>query len=289
MKTFFCCGLTAALLGCSSATTGGGTGGMGGMGGAGGAGGGSDEVFFKVSGVVKVHPIAVAFLADAGVDAGIVGLTVRVEEPLKVALSDPAGVFSSQTLDAAGTFEKSGISSLDVSLGVAAGVFDPSDAGTRVVRSATILFDVALQDSKPTKDITGTGYAVPVAFHDKLTALITDAKIRMITGAQNKGTLFEAGFILGRVVDATGKPVAGAKISPTPAALVSGFFYPTADLASLGTTTSSNGLFIYVHNGGDVNTFRFNVDQQPDYKQRNAGARKEACVVIDVYPGLVAP
>jgi hypothetical protein len=38
-----------------------------------------------------------------------------------------------------------------------------------------------------------------------------------------------------------------------------------------------------------VNTFRFTVDSMPDYKQRNAGARKEACVVIDVFPGLVAP
>jgi hypothetical protein len=284
--------LFAALLlvGCSSNTgTGGGTGGTGGSGGMGGAGGGSDEVLFKVSGTVKVHPIAANFAADAGLDAGFVGLTVRVEEPLKVALANPDGIFSTQTLDATGAFSASNISSLDVSLGVAVGVFDPTDAGTRVVRSATVVFDVALQDTKPTKDIVGTGYSVPVAFHDKLTALITESKIRMLTGAQNKGTLVEAGFILGRVVDAMGKPVSGQKIAPTPASLAGGFFYPTADLASLGTATSSNGLFIYVHNGGDVNTFRFNVENQPDYKQRNAGARKDACVVIDVYPGLVAP
>lgn len=249
---------------------------------------GSDEVFFKVTGTARVHPVAAAFMADAGLDAGLVGLTVRVEEPLKVALSNPDGIFSTQTLDATGAFSASNISSLDVSLGVAAGIFDPTDAGTRVVRSATILFDVALQDGKPKKDIAGTAFAVPVAFHDKLTATITDAKIRMITG-NSKGTLLEAGFILGRVVDATGKPVTGAKIAPTPAGLVSGFFYPTEDLGSLGSVTSANGLFIYVHNGGDVNTFRFNVDAMPSYNQRNAGARKEACVVIDVFPGLVAP
>ena len=259
----------------------------GGEGGAGG--GGSDETRFKVSGTAKLHPVAVAFLADAGIDAGLVGLTVRVEEPLKVALLKPDGVFSTQTLDATGAFEATNLSSLDIQLGVAVGIFDPTDAGTRVVRSATILYDVALENGKPTRDITGTAYAVPTALHDKLTAAITEAKIRMITGTNNKGTLFEAGFILGRVVDAMGKPVAGAKISPTPAALVSGFFYPTADLNGLGTATSSNGVFIYVHTGDAVNTFRFNVDQQDAYKQRNAGARKEACVVVDVYPGLVAP
>lgn len=255
----------------------------------GGTDGGSDEVIFNVSGVAKVHPVAAEFLADAGIDAGLLGLTVRVEEPLKVALSNPDGVFSTQTIDATGKFEAKNLSSLDIQLGVAAGIFDPTDAGTRVVRSATILFDVALQDGKPTKDVTGNAYAVPVAFHDKLTKAITEAKIRMITGANNKPTLFEAGFILGRVVDATGKPVSGAKISPTPAALVSGFFYPTADLSGVGPSTSSNGLFVYVHTGDAVNTFRFTVDQQAAYKQRNAGARKDACVVIDVYPGLVAP
>jgi hypothetical protein len=235
---------------------------------------GSDEVFFDVSGTARVHPVAAQFLADAGLDAGLVGLTVRVEEPLKVALSNPDGVFSTQTLGAAGTFEAKNLSSLDINLGVAAGIFDPTDAGTRVVRSATILFDVALQNQKPTGNITGTAFAVPVQFHDKLTAAITEAKIRMLTGANDKPTLFEAGFILGRVVDAQGKPVAGATISPSPANLVSGFFYPTADLSSLSTATSSNGVFIY---------------GMTEYRERNAGARKEACVVIDVYPGLVAP
>jgi hypothetical protein len=287
MRKPLCGAFTLCLLIGCSASPGGNDGGGGGAGGSGG--GSTDEVIFRVSGTVKVHPVAAAFLADAGLVAGLEGLTVRVEEPLKVALSNPDGVFSTQTLDSTGAFEAKNLSSLDINLGVAVGVFDPTDAGTRVVRSATILFDVALQDKKPTKDVTGTGFAVPVAFHDKLTAAITDAKIRMLTGVNDKGTLFEAGFILGRIVDAQGKPVAGAKINPSPANLVNGFFYPTADLSGLGTATSSNGVFVYVHNGGAVNTFRFTVAQQPDYLQRNAGARKEACVVIDVYPGLVAP
>ncbi len=252
-----------------------------------GGDGGTDEVLFKVSGVAKVYPPAADFLADAGLDGGLIGLTVRVEEPLKVALDQPDGVFSTQTLDATGTFEKSGILASEINLGVAVGIRDPNDAGTRVVASATIVYDVALQESKPTKDVTGVAYAVPTAFHDKLTAAVTAAKIQSL--ASNKSTLFAAGFILGRVVDSAGKPVAGAQISPTPASQSARFFYPTADLSTVGTSTSSNGLFIFVHNGEMVNTFSFVVDQKPEYKKRNAGARKEAAVIIDVYPGLVAP
>ena len=174
MRTSFLCALTTCLLiGCSPAT-----GPTDGGGGAGGGGGGSEEVFFNVSGVAKIHPVAAEFLADAGIDAGLIGLTVRVEEPLKVALSNPDGVFSTQTLDSTGAFSASNIASTDINLGVAVGIFDPTDAGTRVVRSATIIFDVALQDSKPTTNVSGTAFAVPVQFHDKLTDRQVAAKVR---------------------------------------------------------------------------------------------------------------
>lgn len=249
---------------------------------------GTDEVIFKVSGTAKIHPIAIDFLADAGTTASIVGLTLRVEEPLKVALSQPGAIFGTQILDSTGNFEATKISSLDVSLAVAAGIFDDVDGG-RVVRSATILYDVALEAGKPTKDITGTAFAIPTAFHDKLTSTVTAAKIHAITKDTDAGTLINAGFILGRVVDGTGKPVAGATITPSPSSLQIGFFYPSADLNSLGTSTSSNGLFLYVHNGGEVNQFSFTVANQSTYKKRNAGATHDACLVVDVYPGTVAP
>ena len=249
---------------------------------------GSGEIFFKVTGTAKVHPIAVGFLADAGNPASIVGLTLRVEEPLKVALSQPAGVFSTQVLDAGGAFEAVNISQLDVSLAVAAGIFDGADAG-RVVRSATILYDVSLQGGQPTHDITGTAFAVPTAFHDKLTQTISAAKIHAVTKDTDAGTLIEAGFILGRVIDGSGKPVAGQTITPSPSSLQGGFFYPTDDLNSLGTATGTNGLFIYVHNGGDVNQFSFSVTGATAYKKRNAGATHDACLVVDIYPGTTAP
>jgi hypothetical protein len=249
---------------------------------------GTDEVFFKVTGTAKIHPIAADYLNDAGIPASFVGLTARVEEPLKVALSQPEGVFSTQILDSSGAFQATNISSLDVSLAVAAGIFDGMDAG-RVVRSATILYDVSLQSGQPKGDITGIAYAVPTPFHDKLTATITPAKIHGITKDTDAGTLIEAGFILGRVIDAAGKPVAGKTITPSPANLQGGFFYPGDDLTTLGTSTASNGLFVYVHNGGDVNQFSFAVTGESTYKKRNAGATHDACLVVDIYPGTVAP
>ena len=249
---------------------------------------GSGEVFFKVSGTAKIHPIAADFIRDAGITASIVGLTLRVEEPLKVALSQPEGVFSTQILDSSGAFEAKNISALDVSLAVAAGIFDGADAG-RVVRSATILYDVSLQSGQPKGDVSGTAWAVPTAFHDRLTQTITPAKIHAITRDTDAGTLIEAGFILGRVIDGTGKPVAGQTITPSPASLQGGFFYPADDLSTLGASTGSNGLFIYVHNGGDVNQFSFTVTNASTYKKRNAGATHDACLVVDIYPGTTAP
>lgn len=246
---------------------------------------GPEVTEIRVAGTVLLFPAAAPLLVDAGLAFSTEGLTLRVEEPLKVALKDPAGVFGAVTLGADGAFSVSNVPTALVNLGLAAGVRDLQDAG-RVVPSATTLYDVALTLEKPRADLLGTtGYAVPTRFHDALTAAITPTRIQALTASHGrKGTLLEAGFILGRVVDANGASVAGVTITPTQATLQPAFFYPTADLASTGPSTSSNGLFVYVHNGGDVLTFRFTVANRPEYRQRNASAAKEACLVVTVAP-----
>ncbi len=251
----------------------------------------------KVSGNVVLVPDAVAVLADAGVSFTTQGLTVRTEEPFKVAINDPAGIFATATLDATGTFSTASVPVDLVTLGIAIGVRDDTSTGApRVVRSATSVYDVALMDgAKPAADVTSVkGYAVPLQLHDALTALITPATIHGITGLTDAGTLIDSGFVLGRIVDASGVPVAGLTITPlgataTAAARTARLFYPSADLKALGSATSSNGLFVYVHTGGDVDTFQFTVAGHGEYKQRNAGAAKDACLVLPVFPGLVAP
>jgi hypothetical protein len=238
---------------------------------------------FSLSGTVAIHPDAL----DAGL-ASLVGLTVRVEEPLKVAGNNPAGVFSTATLDATARFSVQNVSNELVNLGVAVGVRDDADAGVpKVVRSATVVYDVLLKGAKPVGEVKDrVAYAIPTAFHDRLTALLTPAKLRMLTPDAPKDTLIGAGCILGKVLDAQGAPVAGVTITPSANSVASRFFYPSADLSSLGTSTSSSGLFLYVHEGTDlVQQFNFRVEGRSEYKQRNAGAVNNACLVVMVTPG----
>lgn len=261
----------------------------------GGADGGDQlpVVTFTISGTAYVHPDGVAWLADAGRSLSLAGLTLRVEEPIKVATYDPTGLFSTHTLDATGAFTSPTIDQELVVLGVAAGIRDDGDAGApRVVRSATVLYDDALEGKKPAGNLTGAkAYAIPTGFHDQLTAAVGSATIRALaTDATDAGTLVEAGCVLGRVVDAAGRPVAGITVQPSQAAAAARLFYPTADLTGTTTATSSNGLFVYVHSGNTFPAqFSFTIAGHGEYKTRSAGAAKDSCVVLTVYPGTTQP
>ncbi len=253
---------------------------------------GEEQVFeFAVSGTASMHPLSLGLLTDAGASTSMAGLTARVEEPLRIALSDPTGVFSSATLTAAATFNATKIPSDLVNLGVGVGIRDNTDAGTpRVVPSAMVVYDVGLHGgSKPSADIANaTAFGVPTQLHDALTAAVTPATITALTSANGgKTTLLGAGFVLGRILTAAGAPVTGATIVPAKSSLSNRIFYPSADLKSLGTATSANGVFLYVHTGGDVDTFRFTIADKSEYLQHTAGANKDSCLVVDVYPGVV--
>lgn len=247
------------------------------------------EFFFDVAGTAAMLPEGAAMLTDAGQSTSVAGLRLRVEEPFKIAVneSDPLGIFSSALLESSGAFSATMISTELVNLGVAAGVRDDNDAGTRIVRSATGLWDVAFEGKKPDRDLTGTkAWVLPKVFHDALTAALTPAAIMAIS---TKPTLIEAGFMLGRIVDAQGRPVAGATVTPTDGSLKPQFFYPTADFTGTGTATSANGMFVFVQKGDMVTTFRFDVTGNTAYLRRQAGAARGACLVVTVYPGMTAP
>jgi hypothetical protein len=255
----------------------------------GGMDSGTDEVLFDVAGTAAMLPEGAAMLSDAGQATSVAGLRLRVEEPFKVAINenDPLGIFSSAILDATGAFSASQISTEQVNLGVAAGVRDDNDAGMRIVRSATGIWDVAFEGKKPDKNLTGAkAWVLPKVFHDALTAAVTPAAIMTISG---KTTLIEAGFMLGRIVDAQGQPVAGVTVKPTDGSLTPQFFYPKADFTGVGTSTSANGLFVFVQKSDMVTTFRFDVMGMSAYKTRQAGAARGAGLVMTVYPGTTAP
>lgn len=248
------------------------------------------ERFFDVSATAAMVPESMGLLTDAGVSASVAGLTARVEEPFRVATGGALGVFSEKTLDATGAFAASQVSTLSVSLGVAGGLRDDTDAGVRrVVRSATVFWDVGLEGKKPDRNITqAKAWAMPQTFHQALTNAVGAAAISPLTEGV-ASTLEHAGFIFGRVVDASGQPVAGVTLKPSQASRQARFFYPTASYAGVGSSTSSNGTFVYVHNGKGVETFSFSVEGRPEYKSRTAGASADACLVLTVYPGDAAP
>ena len=248
-----------------------------------------EEFVFDVTGTAFMFPEGAAMLSDAGLSTSVAGLTARVEEPLRIALKDPLGEFSSAVLADAGTFSATMIRSDLVNLGVAVGIVD--DAGTRAVRSATVIWDVALEGKKPDRNLTGAkAWVLPKQLHDALTAAVTEATIMGFTTGSPKRTLVSAGCIVGRVVTSAGAPVSGATLVSTTASLTQRFAYPNADLTGTGAATSSNGLFVYVHDGSDnVAQFRFDVMGATGYNRRSAGAAKDACLVMTVYPGTTPP
>jgi hypothetical protein len=249
-----------------------------------------EGLVLNVSGTASVLPVAKAWMTDAGLALpSLNGLTLRIEEPLMVALDDPDGIFNSTTLDAGGSFSLGGVAVDRVSLGVAAGILDGTDAG-RITRAATVLYDVAIKGEKPSTNLDDVkAYALPGPFHDQLTAAVGSAAISTRTAGQ-QSTLIGAGFILGQVVNNAGVPQEGVKILPSLSSHAAGFFYPTADFTGTQSTgTSANGLFVYLHTGGEVETFRYTVEGRPDYVERNAGAVKNAAVLVTVYPGRTPP
>ena len=260
---------------------------------AGDGGDGYKEFFVDVSGKALVHPVGVQHLTDAGLPAlSLEGLTVRVEEPLKVATGNvQQGVFGLVVLDSSGEFKAEHISTELVNLGISAGVRDERDAGVSpIIKSSTVVYDVILIGEKPRMNITNTkAYAVPRQLHEALTAAVTEQTILSLTKGTNRKTLYEAGFTLGRIVDASGNPVSGLTVKPIPSDYTSRIFYPKEDLSGTQASTSANGLFIYVHDGGDVQTYRYTINGHPEYKERRAGAVKDACLVTEVYPGLTPP
>jgi hypothetical protein len=232
-------------------------------------------------------------------------LTVSVDEPFKVALGDSHGHFGQVTLDATGTFSVPGVDTAQVVLGIAAAVRDerpgvcdgglPVDggcAGGAVINAASGVYDVQLQGNViPQNDIDGgKAFAVPLAFHDQLTAAVRPGVISGITSG-TQTTLLGAGFILGRIVDAQGQPVPGASVELIPSTTAPQLYYVADDFKTVNqVATGATGLFVYVHTGSSTpTTFLLKVNNRSEYLGRNAGAVGGAALVMTVFPGTVQP
>jgi hypothetical protein len=245
-----------------------------------------DNLLITVHGRVELLPEAARLLSAQGQPPpALGGLPLVIEEPLRVGVSDPSATFGAGTLDEEGGFTISGVPVKDIHLSLAASLSHEGFA-----RASTLLFDTAFTGSRPRTDIINTRvWAVPLAFHDALTRALGPEALRLLTEGRAQ-TLLQAGFVLGRVVDESGQPVAGARIQLERGELADRLYYPSEDLSGLSQQgTSAHGLFLYVHSGAEAETFRVNVHGTERYVWRNAGATPGHGLVLTLFPGTYAP
>jgi hypothetical protein len=245
-----------------------------------------DNLLITVHGRTELLPEAAQLLANQGQPLpALAGLPLLIEEPLRVGVNDPSATFGASSLAEDGAFSVPDIPVKDIHLSLAAGL---SHEG--FVRSSTIIFDTAFTGSRPRTDvIDARAWALPLAFHDALTRAVGEEAVLQHTEGRAR-TLLEAGFIVGRVVDSTGRPVAGARVRLEQGELADRLYYPAEGLAQVGQSgTSTNGLFIYVHSGAAAETFRLSLHGTEAYAWRNAGATPGRALVLTVFPGTPTP
>jgi len=246
----------------------------------------TDHLTITVTGRAELFPEAVRLLEAQGQPVPTLeGLALTIEEPLRVGVSDPDSVLGNGSINASGDFSVHGVPVRTVNLSLAATV-----EHAELVRSSTVVFDTAITRTRPRTDIIGArAWALPVSFHDALTRAVGDTAIRAHTEDRAR-TLRDAGFILGRVVDASGAPVAGARVVPDQGDLASRVYYPAVDFQSVSQgATSATGLFLYVHSGAAADTFTLSVEGAQNYLPRHAGAAPGLGLVLTLYPGSYTP
>lgn len=244
------------------------------------------NLVLNVSGHAELLPEAVSYLASQGQPApSLQDIPLILEEPLRAMLRDPEARFSTSPLAEDGAFRFEDVPARNVHLGLSAGIEHEGFA-----RTTSVLFDTAVSNTRPHLDIiSARAWAVPLAFHDALTRAVGVERIRTVTQGR-ASSLQEAGFVLGRIVDAQGRPVAGAHVKPDREEFSGLVFYPSEDLASAGQEgTAGSGLFVLVWTGGAPEAFRLTVDGQDAYLPRNVGGAPGLGFVLTLYPGAYAP
>lgn len=245
-----------------------------------------EHLAITVSGRAEVFPEAARLLEAQGQPVpSLEGVALTLEEPLRVGVSDADSVLGRGGIGADGGFSVPDVPVRDIHLSLAASLQQEG-----FVRSSTIVFDTAFTRTRPRTDIIGARvWALPDAFHDALTRAIGDAGIRAHTD-NRANTLRDAGFILGRVVDASGAPVSGARVVLDREDLAGRVYYPAPDFQSATQDgTSTTGLFVYVHSGAAAETFSLSLEGAPAYLPRNAGAMPGLGLVLTLYPGNLSP
>ncbi|QDE65821.1 hypothetical protein BHS09_01695 [Myxococcus xanthus] len=245
-----------------------------------------DNLRIGVSGTVDLLPEARRLLEARGLPLpSLEGAPLTAAEPLRLAVNDANATFGTAPAAADGAFTVRDVAVREMHLSLAVGA---EAAG--LVPAHTVVYDSAFTGARPRTDIIGARvWALPGAFHDALSVAVGESAIRGHTD-NRAATLRDAGFVLGRVVDASGHPVAGAKVAPDGEALAGRIYYPTADLQGANQEgTDPDGLFVYVHSGADAEAFLLSVTGTDGYVPRNVGVAPGWGLVLTVHPGLHPP
>ena len=245
-----------------------------------------DSLAITVSGRAEVFPEAARLLSgNIQPVPSLDGFALSIEEPLRAGVSDADAVLGQGEVGSDGAFRVDDVPVQDIHLSLAASLDHDG-----YVRTSTIVFDTAFTRTRPRTDIINAhAWALPNVFHDALTRAIGEALIRAQTQDQAR-TLRAAGFILGRVVDASGAPLAGARVVVDRADLAGRIYYPSEDLQSANQDgTSATGLFVYVHTAGDSDSFGLSIQGDTTYLSRNVGATPGMALVVTLAPGSDMP
>lgn len=224
-----------------------------------------DTIEVDVAGKLKLLPEGASLMRARGLtEPDLADLRVYVEEPWRIAVADPGASFGWGSVRATDDgFNVRTIAVADMVVSLAAGL--RGDAPSRgLLPATTVIYDTALTGARPRTDIIDVRvWAIPGVVEEVLTEALTEEGIAALTGGQHR-RLADAGFVLGRVVDAAGNPVAGARVQQADPALAGHLRYPSPGFTLVsGEATSSTGLFLIVHPGGDPRPLLLSVDGEP--------------------------
>lgn len=244
------------------------------------------------AGTAQVQPDAAAWLSATSRPAvALAGLTAQAEEPLGVALGDDASAYGSQTLGADGAYAIADVPADEITIGIGVRICDPAPSAKRVTCVSSLAYDVNGERSKPFEDLTGTqAFAIPSAFVQQLTTAVGEGTIQGLAQDDSVTNLETAGFVLGKVVDAQGAGVAGAKLKPNKASFAAQIFYPNATYTGTQASTAANGLFLLVNKGGsEIALVSLSVDGRGEYLEHSVVAASGSGLFLTLAPVTTAP
>lgn len=247
-----------------------------------------DTIEVDVAGKLKVLPEGESLMRTRGLTPpDLADLRVYVEEPWRMAVADPGASFGWGSVRATDDgFNVRTIAVADMVVSLAAGL--RGDAPARgLVPSTTVIFDTALTGARPRTDIIDVRvWAIPAVVEEVLTEALTEQGLQTLTGGEFR-RLHDAGYVLGRVVDAAGNPVAGARVRQADPALAGHLRYPSPYLTSVaGEATSSSGLFLIVHPGGDPRPLLLSMEGEPEpVALRHASTRPGHALFVTLQVG----